>query len=96
MKITAHDVVHVARLARLHIPDKEIEAMTGQLNAILEYFETLQEINTTDIPPSTHAVALTNAFRDDRCSPSLAPEEALANAPETEQSYFKVPKIIET
>jgi len=96
MKITERDVIQVARLARLRLRHEEIEPMTGQLNAILDYFETLQQVDTTDIPPATHAVAMTNAVRDDICAPSLMPEAALRNAPETEQSFFKVPKIIET
>jgi len=96
MKITERDVIQVARLARLRLRPEEIEPMTGQLNAILDYFETLQQVDTTDIPPATHAVAMTNAVRDDICAPSLMPEAALRNAPETEQSFFKVPKIIET
>lgn len=96
VKITAQDVIHVARLARLHIREEEIEPMTQQLNAILEYFETLQQIDTTGVPASTHSVSITNAFREDVCAPSLPPEDVLANAPEAEQSLFKVPKIIET
>lgn len=96
MRISAQDVVQVARLARLHIQEEEIEQMTQQLNAILDYFETLQKIDTTGVPPSTHSVEITNAFREDICEPSLQPEAVLANAPEAEQNMFKVPKIIET
>jgi len=95
MKITGKDVEHVAALARLRFAPSEIAPMTQQLNAILDYFEKLQQVDTQGVPPSTHAVAVANAFREDQCKPSLSPDAALQNAPEAEQSCFKVPRIIE-
>jgi len=95
MKITMKDVVHVAGLARLQFKDDELEAMTAQLNGILDSFDKLQTVDTTGIEPSTHAVDVSNAFRDDKALPSLAPAAALANAPEAEAGCFKVPRIIE-
>jgi aspartyl-tRNA(Asn)/glutamyl-tRNA(Gln) amidotransferase subunit C len=95
MKITIKDVAHVAGLARLRFKDDELEAMTAQLNGILDSFDKLQTIDTTGVAPSTHAVDVSNAFRDDKVRPSLAPAAALANAPEAEQGCFKVPRIIE-
>ena len=95
MKITIKDVEHVAGLARLRFKDDELEAMTAQLNGILDSFDKLQTVDTTGIEPSTHAVDVSNAFRDDEVRPSLAPTAALANAPEAEQGCFKVPRIIE-
>jgi len=95
MKITRKDVEHVAGLARLRFTEDEIAPFTDQLNAILDYFESLQAVDTNGIPPSTHAVDVSNAFRDDVLRASLPAEEALKNAPEAEGSCFKVPKIIE-
>ncbi len=95
MKITIKDAAHVAGLARLRFKDDELEAMTAQLNSILESFDRLQAVDTTGIQPSTHAVDVSNAFRDDEVRTSLAPATALANAPEAEEGCFKVPRIIE-
>jgi len=95
MKITGKDVEHVAALARLRFTASEIEPMTRQLNAILDYFEKLQQVDTRGVPEATHAVAVANAFREDHCKPSLPPDAALRNAPQAEQSCFKVPRIIE-
>jgi aspartyl-tRNA(Asn)/glutamyl-tRNA(Gln) amidotransferase subunit C len=68
---------------------------TEQLNALLSYFDKLQEIDTTGVEPSTHAVAMCNAFREDMPRPSIVEDEALRNAPASERGCFKVPKIIE-
>ncbi|MCX5899515.1 MAG: Asp-tRNA(Asn)/Glu-tRNA(Gln) amidotransferase subunit GatC [Proteobacteria bacterium] len=95
MKITIKDVAHVAGLARLRFKDDELEAMTAQLNGILDSFDKLQTVDTTGVEPSTHAVDVSNAFRDDTVRPSLAPEATLANAPEAQEGCFKVPRIIE-
>jgi len=95
MKITRHDVEHVAVLARLKFTEDELTLFTDQMNSILSYFDTLQKLDTTGVEPSTHAVNLSNAFREDRVGQSLAGEEALKNSPAHERSCFKVPKIIE-
>ncbi len=95
MKITRSDVEHVAALARLKISEDEINVFTGQLNRILEYFETLQSADTDNVEPSTHAVSLDNAFREDRVQESIGLQKALQNAPDAEKGHFKVPKIIE-
>ena len=95
MKITRHDVEHVARLARLRFSEDQLDLFTDQLNTLLTDFDKLQQLDTTGVEPSTHAVNLSNAFRDDQVRPSLAEEEALKNAPAHERSCFKVPRIIE-
>jgi len=95
MKITRQDVAHVAELARLRFKDDELEAMTAQLNSILDSFDRLQTVDTTGIKPSTHAVDMSNAFREDTVLPSLAQAAVLANAPDSEEGCFKVPRIIE-
>ena len=95
MNITRKDVEHVASLARLQFSPDELDLYTQQLNSILSHFQKLQNVDTTDVPPSTHAVALKNVFRPDAVRDSLPVEEALSNAPDSEQTCFKVPKIIE-
>jgi aspartyl-tRNA(Asn)/glutamyl-tRNA(Gln) amidotransferase subunit C len=95
VKITKNDVLHVAKLAYLRFPENQIDRFTQQLNTILEYFERLQELDTTGVAPLTHAVQLNNAFRGDAVKESLTKEESLQNGPSTERNCFKVPKVIE-
>lgn len=95
MKITAQDVEQVALLSRLEIPAADREEVTNQLNAILDYMEMLNKLDTTGIEPTAHVLPLKNVMRPDRMVPSLPRDLALANAPEQEDGYFKVPKIME-
>ena len=94
MKITAEEVLHVAKLARLEIDPESVEMMADQLATILTYVEKLGEVETEDVPPTSHAIALTNAFRDDTVRDSLPQEKALDNAPAEEAGGFVVPKVI--
>lgn len=95
MKITRDEVLHVAGLARLTLADSDIDRFAGQLGGILSYVESLSQVNTADIPPTSHAVETKNAFRPDVLHNHLEPEKALSNAPESEDGCFVVPKIIE-
>ena len=95
MNITRTEVEHVARLARLELTDKEKETFTGQMDAILAYVDKLNELDTSDIVPTAHAVPMENAFRDDESVLSIGIENALANAPDRVESFFRVPKVIE-
>ena len=95
MKITRDDVEHVARLARLRLQPAELEALTGQMDTILDYVEKLNELDTDGIEPTAHAVPLENAFREDEVKPSIGIARARQNAPEVEGDCFKVPKVIE-
>ncbi|MGB9802225.1 Asp-tRNA(Asn)/Glu-tRNA(Gln) amidotransferase subunit GatC [Desulfofundulus sp.] len=92
--ITIKDVEHVALLARLELTDEEKQMFAKQLNAILEYAQMLNELNTDDIPPTAHVLPLKNVWREDEVGEHLPPEEVLANAPETEGQFFKVPRIV--
>jgi len=94
MKLSKQEVEHIAYLSRLHLSSEQIAAMTGQLNDILGYMEKLSELDTSGIEPTTHALHLSNAFREDQVVPSLPQEEALALAPEQGGSAFVVPKVI--
>jgi len=93
--IQRKDVEHVARLARLALTDAEIERMREQLNGILAYIGKLNELDTSDVEPTSHAVPLVNVMRDDEAGPCLPREEALANAPDRAGEFFRVPRIIE-
>jgi aspartyl-tRNA(Asn)/glutamyl-tRNA(Gln) amidotransferase subunit C len=94
MKLTVEQVQHVAKLARLELEPQAVETLAGQLATILDYVEKLSEVDTSQIEPTSHAIALTNAFREDRVHTHLEPQEALANAPAKEQGSFVVPKVI--
>jgi aspartyl-tRNA(Asn)/glutamyl-tRNA(Gln) amidotransferase subunit C len=94
-KISTDEVAYVANLARLSFNEEETERFTSQLNAILRYMDTLQEVDTTGVEPMTHAIAQKNAFRADAVGESLPVETSLANAPEARGNCFEVPKVIE-
>lgn len=94
MSLSPKEVEHVASLARLKLAREEIETVTQQLNGILLYMEKLAELDTKGIQPTTHALHLSNAFREDVVIPSLPSDEALDLAPEHECSAFVVPKVI--
>jgi len=96
MKLTLEEVSRVAFLARLELGEAEKERLTHDLNAILEHFNQLQELDTEDVPPTSHTLTLSNIFREDRVIPGLATEEALAAAPDAREGFFIVPRIVET
>ncbi|PKN10305.1 MAG: Asp-tRNA(Asn)/Glu-tRNA(Gln) amidotransferase GatCAB subunit C [Deltaproteobacteria bacterium HGW-Deltaproteobacteria-7] len=95
MKLSTQDVEYVAKLARLEVADQEKEKFTAQLNDILLYIDQLNELDTTGVAPMTHAIAVTNAFREDKVMDSLGTEGALANAPDARGEFFRVPKVID-
>ena len=94
MKITIDEVKYVAGLARLELKPDEAEAMAGQLDKILSYVDKLNEIDTSKTEPTTHAISITNAFREDELRDSLGQEKALANGPRQNGESFVVPKVI--
>ncbi len=93
-KISKEEVRHVAKLARLDLEEDEEMRLTGQMNDILSYMEKLGELDTRDIPATTHAIQLQNVFRPDVVCPSLERDRALDNAPRSDGVSFVVPKII--
>jgi aspartyl-tRNA(Asn)/glutamyl-tRNA(Gln) amidotransferase subunit C len=93
-KITRDEVRHVAGLARLELAEQEEERMTEQMNQILSYMDKLNELDTAEIEPMTHAIQLTNVFRADEVRPSMDREGVLSNAPESDGVSFIVPKVI--
>jgi aspartyl-tRNA(Asn)/glutamyl-tRNA(Gln) amidotransferase subunit C len=94
MSVTRKDVEHIAELARLNFKDEELENFTHQLNQILDYMEKLNELDTENIEPLSHPVEGNNIFREDKLSDSIPTNEALLNAPESDEQFFKVPKVI--
>lgn len=95
-KLSLAEVEHVALLARLRLTEAEKMKLTTDLNVILEQFETLQRLDTTNVPPTAHAMSLENVFREDVPRPSLPREEVLREAPEARDEFFVVPRIVET
>lgn len=93
--ISEEQVAHVARLARLALDGEEQRRLTDQLNAILTYVEQLNEVPTDDVEPTAHVFDLVNVYRADETRRTLPGGAALSNAPETEQRFFVVPRIVE-
>jgi aspartyl-tRNA(Asn)/glutamyl-tRNA(Gln) amidotransferase subunit C len=90
MAIDREQLLHVARLARLELRE-EVERLEAQLNDILAAVSKVSELDLSDVPPTSHPLDVVNVWQDDVPSPCLAVEEALANAPEREGDFFKVP-----
>lgn len=95
MKITIKEVEYVAKLARLKLSDEEKTLFTQQLDSILLYIDKLNELDTTNVLPTSHILPLENVMREDQMRPSYPPEEVLSIAPESENSFFAVPRVIE-
>jgi len=86
----------VAKLSRLDLTKAEVEEFTEQLSAILEYVEKMNELDTTGVEPLAHCLPISNVFREDSIKESLGTEKTLANAPQRDGEYFKVPKIMDS
>ncbi|WP_211749948.1 Asp-tRNA(Asn)/Glu-tRNA(Gln) amidotransferase subunit GatC [Paenibacillus sp. Marseille-Q4541] len=95
MSITNQDVQHVAKLARLNLSETEEAQLTEQLNAILQYAEKLNELDTEGIEPTTHVLHVSNVMREDEVRDSLPIEKVMLNAPDEEDGQIKVPAILE-
>jgi aspartyl-tRNA(Asn)/glutamyl-tRNA(Gln) amidotransferase subunit C len=92
--ITRDEVAHLARLSRLALTYDELDHYATQLDAIIESVAKVAEVAAEDVPPSSHALPLTNVFRPDEVRPSLTPEQALSGAPAVEDDRFRVPRIL--
>ena len=95
MKLTRDEVLQIARLARLGLTEAEIKGLSEQLSDILENFEILKRVDTSDVPPTAQSIDLHNVVSDDIVAPSLPPGEVLANAPRKEGDYFRVRAVLE-
>jgi aspartyl-tRNA(Asn)/glutamyl-tRNA(Gln) amidotransferase subunit C len=94
MSVTVKDVEHIAKLANLEFTDAEKAKFTLQLNQILNYVEQMNKLDTSKVEPLSHVIELNNVFRADEVKQSVSTEEALKNAPEKNDHFFKVPKVI--
>jgi aspartyl-tRNA(Asn)/glutamyl-tRNA(Gln) amidotransferase subunit C len=95
MKIIKKEIEHLSVLARISLSEDEKELFGSQLSSILDYMEKLNELDTKDIEPTSHVLSLYNVVRDDTPRPSISQEDALMNAPDHTEKFFRVPKIIE-
>ena len=91
--ITIKDVEHVAKLARLELTEEEKELYTKQLGDVLKYVDQMNEVDTTNVKPMSHAIDFVNVMREDKVVYELIKEELMADAPEAENGFFKVPKF---
>jgi aspartyl-tRNA(Asn)/glutamyl-tRNA(Gln) amidotransferase subunit C len=95
MKLSREEVIHIARLARLGMSEADIEKAREQLSNILENFEVLKEVDTTNVPPTAQSINLQNIMREDVPAGSLQVEEVLANAPDREDDFFKLRAVLD-
>ncbi len=95
MKLTREEVLHIALLARLGVTEAEADRFGEQLSNILENFEVLQQVDTSDIPPTAQSIALQNIVSADEVTSSLPQSQVLANAPQKEGDFFKVRAVLE-
>jgi aspartyl-tRNA(Asn)/glutamyl-tRNA(Gln) amidotransferase subunit C len=94
-EISPELVKHIAHLSRLNATETELEAMAAELSKVVGYIDLLAEVDTTDVEPTAHALPLRNVFREDEVRDSFDPDTALANAPEREKTFFRVPKVLD-
>lgn len=95
MKITSETIEHVANLARLNLSEGEKERLTAEMANIIAYVDKLNELDTSEVPPTSHVKPISNIFREDIVEKSFDREKMLANAPSQDNGCFKVPKVVE-
>jgi aspartyl-tRNA(Asn)/glutamyl-tRNA(Gln) amidotransferase subunit C len=95
MKISREDIEHIAMLARLSLTEQEKELFGVQLSRVLDYMDKLNELDTDNIEPTSHVLSLSNVMREDSPKDSIPREDALLNAPDRTEKFYRVPKIIE-
>ena len=93
--LTPEEVRHVAMLARLGLSDEEVETMRTQLGEVLDYINMLEKVDVSKIPPTAQILSHLNITRDDMARESWPREALLANAPSTEDNFFRVPAVLE-
>lgn len=93
--LSKEEIEHIAMLARLSLTEEEKELFGAQLSSILDYMEKLNELDTENIEPTSHVLSLSNVMREDAPRDSIPREDALSNAPDRADTFFRVPKIIE-
>ena len=96
MGLSRQEIEGVAHLSRLELTSEELDKFTDQINTLLGHFAKLQELDTTEVEPTSHAIPVYNVFRKDDVKPSLPPEEVVANGPVVAENCFVVPRVVET
>ncbi|MBM4176909.1 MAG: Asp-tRNA(Asn)/Glu-tRNA(Gln) amidotransferase subunit GatC [Ignavibacteria bacterium] len=94
MAVTREEVKHIAKLAKLSLSEEEEVSFQKEMTSILNYMDKLNQINTENVEPLSHPIPVENVFRADKVEPSISRDEALKNAPDATQEFFKVPKVI--
>ena len=94
MSVSTDEVRHIARLARLQFSDDEEEQLAQEMSRILDHMDTLNALDTTGVPPMSHVLDLRNVSREDEVDERIDRDDALQNAPDTDGTYFRVPKVI--
>jgi len=94
-KIDENLVRHIAMLSRLKPSDAEVRLFSEQLSAIVAYMDQLNEVDTSDVPPTAHALPVSNVFRADDAHAAMTPEQALTNAPQRDGHFFALPKVLD-
>ena len=95
MKLSREEVLHIAALAKVGVTEADVEKFREQLSNILENFEALQKVDTTDVPPTAQSIALENVIMDDEVRPSMPVEDVLANAPQRDADFIKIKIVLE-
>lgn len=95
VQLTKEQVLHIAKLANLHLTPEEVEKLRNQLSQTLDYVEILNKVNTNKVELTSQVTGLKNVLREDKVTPSLSQEEALSGTKNTEKGYFKVKAIFE-
>ena len=94
MPIGIEEVEHLAELAKLKLSQTEKKKFARELDQIIQYIDQLKEVDIANIPPTSHVFPMENVLREDKVEPSLSQQQALANAPDKKDGYFRVPKVI--
>jgi len=95
MKLSREEVLHIAALAKVGVTESDVETIREQLSDILENFEALEKLDTSDVPPTAQSIDLQNVIMCDEVLPSMSAEDVLANAPQREGDFFKVKIVLE-
>lgn len=96
MRLTRENIESVAYLSRLELSEEEKEKLTGHINRLLDNFEKLKELDTSDVEPTSHVIPVFNVFREDKSRPSLPAEDVISNGPQIADNCFVVPRVVET
>ena len=96
MRLSRKEIDSVAYLSRLELAEEEKDKLAGHINRLLDNFQSLQEINTDDVEPTSHVIPVSNVFRKDEARPSLSAEEVVSNGPQVAENCFVVPRVVET